>query len=65
MSGVLHNKDNDKTNNLFIYHAFTFSLLRNHYSGYEKLGVVSPLDGEKDQHYLWILVAITVKQLSK
>jgi hypothetical protein len=36
-NGVLHNKDNDKTNYLFIYHAYTFALLRNLYSGYEKL----------------------------
>jgi hypothetical protein len=62
---VLHHKDNDKTNDLFIYHAYTFALLRNLYSGYEKLGVASPQEGEKDQHYIWTLEAIIVKQLSK
>jgi hypothetical protein len=64
-NGVLHNIGNDKTNNLFIYHAFTFALLRNLYSGYEKLGVASPQEGEKDQHYLWTLEVIIVKKLSK
>jgi hypothetical protein len=62
---VLRNKDNDKTNDLFIYHAYTFALLRNLYSGYEKLGVASPQEGDKDQHYLWTLEAIIVKQLPK
>jgi hypothetical protein len=47
-NGVLRNKDNDKTNDLFIYHAYTFALLCNLYSGYEKLGVVSPQEEEKD-----------------
>jgi hypothetical protein len=32
-NGVFHNKGNDKSIDLFIYHAYTFALLLNLYSG--------------------------------
>jgi hypothetical protein len=64
-NGVLRNKDNDKTNDIFIHHAYTFALLFNRFSGYEKLGVASPQEGEKDQYYICTLEAIIVNRQSK
>jgi hypothetical protein len=64
-NGVLHNKDNDKTNDIFIYHAYTLALLCNHFLGYEKLGVASPQEGKKDQYYICTLEAIIVNRQSK
>jgi hypothetical protein len=65
VNGVLRNKDNEKTNDMFIYHAYTLDLLCNHFSGYEKLGVASPQEGEKDQYYICTLEAIIVNRQSK
>jgi hypothetical protein len=47
-SGVLQNKDDDKIDDIFIYHAHTFGLLYSLYLGYEKLEVVSPQEKKKD-----------------
>jgi hypothetical protein len=62
---VLQNKDNDKLHDIFIYNAYTFALLCNRYSGYEKLGVASSQEGEKDQHYICTIQVIIVNQISK
>jgi hypothetical protein len=36
-NGVLQNKGNDKTNDIFLYRVYTFTILYNLYAGYEKL----------------------------
>jgi hypothetical protein len=63
-NGVSCNKDNAKTNDIFIYHAYTFALLFNRFSGYEKLGISSPQEGQKDQYYICALEAIIVNRQS-
>jgi hypothetical protein len=63
-NGVLQNKDNGKPYDIFIYHAYTFALLCNRYSGYENLGVASPQEGG-GKHYICTFQAVIANRLSK
>jgi hypothetical protein len=64
-NSVMENNKNDKTDDIFIYHAYIFFLLYILYSGFKKFGITFLQDEENDADHICTLGIIIVKRICK